>query len=630
MNDNMRELLQEADKRCSEWRLDDAIRLYEEAVSRNPGQRHAVNRLAYCYALQGHIKKLIETCLKWQTYLAEGEHYELAKEVVKAILSYDPGSVDGRICLLEEVRASMSEDDYVEELNNTVNYFVEIDAGSQAVKVLHMAQEAFPTNVDIAIKLADVLMSEGDIQQAIQSYRNIIAELESSGESLKAVEIYRRLEVLTPDDSSLMMRLAEIYLGNEQYADAAREFRNALRVEYNDPVALCGLGNALVHMKDYNGAVLSCRKAVVIDPANFEASALLAKAYVKLGNVGDAIKVLLSAGSNLVACEDYEEAVRMYEAVLELYPSHSVAIRELSNAKDGVARKKAREEQILKMQLEAQKAKKAAAKAKAAKAKPAASTPYGIAAEYKDRSDFADVMSELEALAADGEPASLRKPSLHKPIEDEDEDFDLEDEGLDVEDEELESEEAAGDNEADKVTRILLRETPEGEIYDPVPFVVAKYADMIPLIQQIITQAPSREVFGWNLLPELESKNVGGYASGRSSAQSASKSSASQAVSSYNAAKVEGGPIRSAFGDPDAGGSLFSSGSSGFGGFSAASSGSGSGGLFGGGTVGVKSLFNSSGSSMIDNSSDEQSKSGSGGLSFLERIQMQQKQKKKS
>ena len=566
MDDNVRDLLERADRSYADFYLDDAVGSYEEVVSAEPGNRYAVNRLAHCFALQGHIKKLIKTCLDWYDYLFEHQQKELANAVIEAVLAFEPKSTEGRIRLLQQYCAVMSEEDFVREIDEAVNFFVDLDEGDQAVKALNMAQEAYPTNTDIAVKLADVLMSEGDINQAVQSYRNIIAELENAGEGEKALDIYRRLELLTPDDSSPMLRLAEIYLSRENYAEAAREFRNALRVDYNDPVALCGLGNALIQLKDYNGAVLSFRKVVAIDPSHVEASERLAHAYVKLGNIGDAIKILLSTGTNLSSCEDFEEASRMYEAVLELYPNHSVAIRELSNAKDGIARKKAREEQILRMEMNKVKAQKAA----------------------KERADA----EKSGASAAAGSSAD-----------------------------------AAADTsvDEDRLTRVIAAAAAEGEIYNPVPFVVAKYADMIPLIQQAITEAPSREVFGWQYLAVLDEKET----SKKYSESQAKKSKDMAARSSYNTANIEGGPIKSAFENGES--SFFSSGFSNSGAFSGSSSSSGGGGLFGGNTLGIKSRFSSSGSTMLDEPSGDKPKSDSGGgLSFLEKIQMQQKHKRRT
>ncbi|MDO5295527.1 MAG: tetratricopeptide repeat protein [bacterium] len=566
MNDNIRELLERADRRYADFYLDDAISSYEEVVSAEPGNRYAVNRLARCFALQGHIKKLVKTCLNWHQYLSDNQHTELANAVAQAILDFDPGSVEGRICMLKQYSTTMSEEEYVGEIDKTVKYLVEVDQGEEAVKILNMAQETYPTNTEIAVKLADVLMSEGDINQAVRSYRNIISELESAGEGEKALDIYRRLELLTPDDNSPMLRLAEIYYGRGNYAEAAREYRNALRVDYNDPVALCGLGNSLMHLKDYNGAVLSFRKVVVIDPSHVEASEMLAQAYVKLGNIGDAIKLLLSTGANLSSCEDFEEAKRMYEAVLELYPNHSVAIRELSNAKDGIARKKAREEQILKMEMNRVKAQKAAKEARAAE-------------------------------EAKGETAAA---STGK----------------------------AGDSAGEgQLTRVIVgTAAPEGEIYNPVPFVIAKYPDMIPLMQQAITEAPSREVFGWQYLAVLDEKETSKL---YDQSQSSSKKSERATRSTYNTASIEGGPIKSAFGDGES--SFFGSGFSSSGAFSGSSSSSG-GGLFGGNTMGIKSRFSSASSStMLDDSGDDKkSESGGSGLSFLEKIQMQQKQKRRT
>ncbi|MBQ7567231.1 tetratricopeptide repeat protein [bacterium] len=596
MNDNMRELVEEADRRYNDWLLEDAARLYEEAVSRQPDYRYAVNRLARCYAMQGQVKRLIKTCVTWQKYLAEHEMITLAGEVAKSILCFDPGSVEGRVCMLQYVRLTQGEDEYLRELNDTVSYFLEIDEGELAVKVLRTAIEAFPTNVDIAVKLADVLMAEGDIDQAVQSYRKIIGELESSNEIAKAADVYRRLEVLTPDDLSVIMRLAEIYLDNEKYAEAAGEYRNALRVDYSDHVALCGLGTSLMHLKDYNGAVLAFRKAVVIDPGDIEARERLAESYVALGNIEDAVKDLLAAGTNLISCEDYLEAQRIYETVLKLSPDNSVAVRELSNVKDALAKQKAREEQIRKLQSGGIKALQASMAAKAKQSAPAADGAQNEADDvYADGSNPYAGGTDIYGDDLYGAPAAYGEDSLGAPGADNGVQLGAMDSASD-------SGKAAG-GAGPKVTRVLASMAPEGVLCNPVPFVVAKYADMIPLIQGIVSEEPSREVFGWNYLAELDAPGEKAQASQAEQEELV----APPLLAETKMAREEGTAVSSAFGDSS--GSLFEGASFG-----------GGGGLFSGKSFGVKSRFQSS--------SAEETKSEAG-MSLVERIQMQQKQKSK-
>ncbi len=544
MTDNMRELLEEADKRLSEWHIDDAARLYEEAVSREPGRRSVVNTLARCYAMRGQVKRLINICLKWQEYLVDTDQLEMAGVVAESILKFDPASVPGRVCLLRHVRTTCGEDEYFNALNETVSYFVEIGEGELALKVLKKAQEEYPNNVDIAVKLADVHMAEGDIAEATNGYRDIIGKLESSGNSLRAADVYRRLEMLLPNDMDIIMRLAQIYLDNEKYAEASQEFRNALRVEYSNHEALCGLGNSLIKMDDVNGAILAYRKALISDPMDVETREALARAYVSMGNIEDAVKDLLAVGTNLTSCQDYSEAERIYQLILEICPNQPVAVRELSNIKDAVARQKAREEQIRKLQSgELRKtAPSAPVAAKTAPAEQPKEAPKPVSHEAPSAS------SEDDLYGGDNPYAGGTDLYDDAPLAGGDYELGAPDgsEGA-----QLGGAVAATSAPASVVNELgytrVLASTEQDGLYKPVPFLMVKFPELIPLVQRLIDEAPERSVFGWQTLPELDAENM--------VAAEAKKAEEVQPEAVLPPPVEGGGAVRSAFGD--SGGSMF-------------------------------------------------------------------------
>lgn len=604
LTDNMRELMEEADRRFANWMLEDAATLYAEAVEREPDYRYAVNQLAKCYAIQGKISKLISVCLQWEKHLAGKGYDELAGSVAQAVLKIDPASVDGRICALEHVRKTKGEEDYFTCLEDTVNYCIEIDECERAIKVLQVATQEHPTNVDIAIKLSDVFMADGDIEQAKAAYRKVIADLESSGSALKAALVYRKLEFLTPDDITIIMRLAEIYYDNEQYDDACNEYRNALKVDYSNLIALRGLGNCLMQQNDYDGAVLAYRKAVVIDPDDVEAREALAKAYIKTGNIDAATKDLLTAGNNLLSFEDYAEAERVFTLILTICPDHPVAVRSLSNIKDALARQRAREEQIRKLQsgginaLKAQLEQERAAKAAETGSAAAATATEGSDDPYAGGTDiYGDDLygAPGEELGAPGSGSG----------------------------EQLGAMAAAGASAEESASGRVLVTAPEpGKLCVPVPFVVAKYPEMAELIQQMVSEAPSQDVFGWKPLAKIETKSEQ-----QQKQEEQEVLVAPPILSETEVAKVAGQAVQSAFASTSGG--LFSSdssaeGSSGGSMFGGSTGGGLFGGSSGGGVFGVKSRFKSNASE--DSEKGEKDLSS---MSLVERIQWQQQHRGK-
>lgn len=85
--------------------------------------------------------------------------------------------------------------------------------------------------------------------------------------------------------------LGQIYFRNQDYKKAAFHFNTVLQLRPNDPVALMGMSECLIHKKDFHGAVENLKKASKYYPS--DVAFLLREAFLLESQLQEAQEALL-------------------------------------------------------------------------------------------------------------------------------------------------------------------------------------------------------------------------------------------------------------------------------------------------------------------------------------------------
>jgi len=211
--------------------------------------------------------------------------------------------------------------DSIEGRLSRADHFVERGLQDQAAYEYRKVLERDPGNFPAHLGLGNLYFTTGRYEAAEKEYQAAL-------EVRKAPEAY--------------VGLGLVHLERRQDLYAARNFREAVRIDPNSFAGNLQLGIALVRVDEPEEAVLHFRKAVQLDPTNLIALHNLGYALRLAGEPDKAVDVL-----ELVVDKEPERAISLYELgaaywesgrpeqaletldrVLEVYPDHGVA-REL-------------------------------------------------------------------------------------------------------------------------------------------------------------------------------------------------------------------------------------------------------------------------------------------------------------
>jgi arylsulfatase A-like enzyme/Tfp pilus assembly protein PilF len=198
-----------------------------------------------------------------------------------------------------------------------------------------------PQNGTVQAKIATVLVKTGElakaraILQTLENRRDVVESpdfeeamsalgraLLSSGESDRALEVYRKATVLSPDKPGAWLNLGGAYFALRDYAAAQENFEKSVAVDEAYALGWSNIGQVyLIRLLEDRDAATAEKaldyfaKAIGLDPK-------LAPAW------NGRASVRMTMGQAAQAVRDYEEAIRLDPDLLDAYFNVVIALRD--------------------------------------------------------------------------------------------------------------------------------------------------------------------------------------------------------------------------------------------------------------------------------------------------------------
>src|SRR5271165_6232897 len=203
-------------------------------------------------------------------------------------------------------------------------------------------------SLESLLKLAELYSQQGLFNDARAQYLQVAEEFLKAGELENAVRIFQKILEMDPENSTMRVRLAEVYvrLGKKTeawqiFSSAAESMRSKgslsgadevlqrmLTLDPGNTYALLMQGKNLLESGDAAGAVATLQKIADID-SNPDGLRDLLKAYLQSGQLSEAGSVankLLNVHNDLGAISIFADALMQagqYENALQVYDQHA-------------------------------------------------------------------------------------------------------------------------------------------------------------------------------------------------------------------------------------------------------------------------------------------------------------------
>jgi tetratricopeptide (TPR) repeat protein len=290
---NKQKVLSAAEKYVQQGKMQNAIAEYEKVIKADPKDLTVTNTVGDLYSRLGDADKATE-CFK-----TVGDAYATQGFTVKAIAMYKK---------ISKLKPSL----------------------------------------ESVLKLAELYTQQGLFNDARAQYLTVAEEFLKTGELDNAVRIFQKILEMDPENTTMRVRLAEVYvrLGKKndawQIFSAAAETLRAkgsltgaeevlqrmLTLDPGNGYALLMQGRNLLEAGDAEAAIESLQKVPDLD-SNPEGLRDLLRAYLKTGRLSDAgtlASKLLTVHNDLTAISNFADALMQagqYENALQVYDQHA-------------------------------------------------------------------------------------------------------------------------------------------------------------------------------------------------------------------------------------------------------------------------------------------------------------------
>ncbi|MBO4699729.1 tetratricopeptide repeat protein [bacterium] len=276
------------------------IEQYEESIRKNPEDDRAYVRLAELYARAGRETKAVETYEKVAIIFEKKGFIERAKAVLKQALLLSPEHGKINVLLGDYYKQGGLVKDAAMSYNTAVSYYVKTGNKIAAINILRKMLELYPGNLNLSVKLANMLISEGMNHDAEKILVPLAESLKNSDKVNEYVSVLKLLYTATDSDAEIGKTLVNFYLKKGSYS------------------------NALIVLQ----------KLVVDNPDTIEFLEKLAFVFEKLGETSKLIAIYKQIAVVYKKHKNYAERDEMYRKILALDPNDREALLILNeNAK---------------------------------------------------------------------------------------------------------------------------------------------------------------------------------------------------------------------------------------------------------------------------------------------------------
>ncbi len=268
------------------------IEQFEELIRKNPDDDRAYVRLAELYARAGRETKAIETYEKVAVIFERKGFLNKAKAVLKQALLLSPEHGKINVLLADYDKQSGLVKDAAMRYNTAVNYYVKNGNKIAAINILRKMLELYPGNINLTVKLANMLISEEMNHDAEKLLVPLAESLKNTDRVNEYVSVLKLLYTATGNDAEIGKTLVNFYLKKGSYS------------------------NALIVLQ----------KLVVDNPDTIEFLEKLAFVFDKLGETQKLIAIYKQIAVVHSKHKNYGERDEMYRRILELDPNDREAL----------------------------------------------------------------------------------------------------------------------------------------------------------------------------------------------------------------------------------------------------------------------------------------------------------------
>ncbi|CAN5813320.1 tetratricopeptide repeat protein [soil metagenome] len=212
-----------------------------------------------------------------ERYLSQGK-IRAAIEEYKQVVESDPRDFS-TMNILGDLCAKNSETiEAVKYFTKVAEHYGNQGFAQKAIAIYNKIARIQPDSIEISAKLAELHRIKGSIAEARVHYTTVAEEYQRRGKKLEALDVWKSIGELDPNNTDIYLRIADVYRQENQLEEAARSYTEA--------------GLRLASLDRHEQALEAFSKAFEVSPNNTALLNGMVKSQITLGYSDEAAKTL--------------------------------------------------------------------------------------------------------------------------------------------------------------------------------------------------------------------------------------------------------------------------------------------------------------------------------------------------
>ena len=205
-----------------------------------------------------------------------------AEKELRAAIALDPQDADANLMLSQCLLAEKKYDDATTQLD----LYLKAEPDDEKARFTLVSALISAAKYDDA--LAELDRASQSTQQSLPALKLRFDALVGAKRYDEALATLGKAAALAPQEADIPTKIARLYLERKDYANAAKQFLAALKIDPQNTAALSGLVSAEYSANDYGDALTTIDMLSQREPLSAQTLFVRADCYDKLGNKSEA------------------------------------------------------------------------------------------------------------------------------------------------------------------------------------------------------------------------------------------------------------------------------------------------------------------------------------------------------
>ena len=267
---NKDKLLESAQKNLKKRQYAKAIKDYAKVVELEPGDIRSRQKLAELYVRTNRTADAYEQYESVAKYYSSNGFHTKAIAIYKQMQRLDPSqiSIYSRLAELNQKQGLIG--NAMAEYRHLVDYYERNELIADEIKTLERMRDLDPNNLNIRVKLTEVLTDNERKEEGFDELLSILEVLDDKGDYDKCLKLYTMFLPHFPGNRQLQTGLARTFYEKEDYSRGTTILETLLKDKPEDPDILRQLSKGYARSGNYLRAVETYRQLLQKDPTDLD------------------------------------------------------------------------------------------------------------------------------------------------------------------------------------------------------------------------------------------------------------------------------------------------------------------------------------------------------------------------